>query len=184
MLHRALGQGSSPGTFLPARDSLPARDRSDPYRMFAAVRRWQLAGSVRVSGSGGSALSLWERVRPHRCADCGQLMAGSTSRPAKLYLYCFRSARRTVGRVAAIPGRRLPGHRPGARLLLFGRIRWVAGLGRGGGAAAYVESLGNRLPAAGPGRLNVAIQPAVGGLSALGLSRGGRPSRPAYIKSH
>jgi hypothetical protein len=34
----------------------------------------------------------------------------------------------------------------------------VAGLGHGGGAAAYVESWGNRLPAAGPGRLIAAVQ--------------------------
>ncbi len=33
---------------------------------------------------------------------------------------------------------------------------------------AYVGSLGSWLPVAGPGRLNVAVQPAVGGLSILG----------------
>jgi hypothetical protein len=123
----------------------------------------------------------WKRMRPRRYADCGQLMAGSTSRPARLSQYRFRPAGRTV---TATVGRNTrwrwaPGHRPGRR---GGFPRRPGGPGccspaesaglRASGAVewrqAYMGSWGNLLPAAGPGRQNVAVQPAVGGLSTLG----------------
>jgi hypothetical protein len=88
---------------------------------------WWLAGSVRVSGVGGLARSHGrERVRPRRYASCGQLMAGSTLRPARLSQYRFRPARRAVGRdtrkatSGPSPGPRVS---PAARLLLPGRVR-------------------------------------------------------------
>ncbi len=88
------------------------------------ARRWQSAGCIRVSGAEGP--SSGYQVRQRRCADCGQWVAGSTSRPAWLTQSCSGSAGRTVGRdtrkVASGP---TPGPRvaPLARLQLPGRVR-------------------------------------------------------------
>jgi hypothetical protein len=59
-----------------------------------------------------------------------------------------------------------PSRRPGCGSPAESAV--VVGHGCGGGVAAYVESWGILLPAAGPGLLIVAVQPAVGGLSTLG----------------
>jgi hypothetical protein len=133
-------------------------------RSLLAVGRFRTPGRVSHGSVGGFALSRGgsdsERVRPRRYADCGQLMAGSTSIPARLSQYRFRSAVRFVGCDQCDAQKETSGPSPGprvspvARLLLPGRVRWVAGLGRSGGSAAYVGSWGNWLPAAGPGRLN------------------------------
>jgi hypothetical protein len=137
------------------------------------VPRQQLTGFVRVSGVGGLARSHGrERVRPRRYANCGQSMAGSASRPARLFQCRFRPAGRTampegagpwaIARAAGFPRRpgcSSPGESAGLRA--SGAVEWRQAYGRGG-------SWGSWLLAAGPGRLNVAVQPAVGGLSTLG----------------
>ena len=104
---------------------------------------------------------LGRRLRP--------VEAGSTSRPAELSSTVFRP--RWAGWRPRYPEVWSPGHRPG-----FGsprrpgcsssaRVRGVASLGPGGVAAGVRGVLDSWLPAAVPGRLCAAVQPAVGGLS-------------------
>jgi hypothetical protein len=154
-----------PGTFL--RESLPEHGRDD--RM-GCIGSW-LAGSVRVSQRRVLAPSLgWERLPPLEYADCGQwwaLVAGLTSRPAELSSAVFRprwagwrprypevvSGPSSGPRVAPGPAAAL---RPGP---------WCCGPGCGRVAAGVRGALDSWLPAAVPGRLCAAVQPAVGGLS-------------------
>jgi hypothetical protein len=147
-----------------------------------------LAGSVRVSGVGGLARSHGrERVRPRGYASRGQLMAGSTSRPARLCKYRFRPAGCAVGRdtrkatSGPSPGPRVS---PATRLLLPGRVRGVAGLGRSG-VAASVRGVLDQLAAGGRSRATERCSPARGRRPLyLRIMRGGRPSRSAYTESH
>jgi hypothetical protein len=104
------------------------------------------------------------RVASSRYANCGQLIAGSTSRPAGLSQCRFRPAGRTVGRdIRKATSGPSPGPRvsPAARLLLPGRVRGVAGLGHSGVAASVRGVLG-QLAAGGRSRATECCSPVRG----------------------
>jgi hypothetical protein len=159
MLRRAPVSGCRREHFL--RKSLPERGWADPCQVHQLV-----VGSFRPSQwRRGLARSHGrERVRPRRYASCGQMMAGSTSRPARLSQYRFRPAGRAVGRdtrkSTSGPSFR-PRVYPATRLLLPGQVRGVAGLGLSGVAASVRGVLG-QLAAGGRSRATECCGPARG----------------------
>jgi hypothetical protein len=94
------------------------KSSENSFQIFAAGS-WQVPSE---SVPQGGPVPWWERVHPRRYAVDGRLN-------------CFRSAGRTVGRdtrkeaSGPSPGLRVS---PAARLLLPGRVRWVAGKWRRG----------------------------------------------------
>jgi hypothetical protein len=111
----------------------------------------------------------WERLPPFEHADCGRWWPAQP-RVQPGYPVPFPAP---TGRAGGRDTRRWSlGHRPGRGSPRWpgcsspGRVRWVVGLGLGGVAAGVRGVLDSWLPAAVPGRLCAAVQPAVGGLSA------------------
>ncbi len=158
----------------------------------APARSWQVPSES--VGVGVSAKSRGrEQLPPLGYADCGRWWPAQPRVQPNNPVPFSAPAGRAGGRDTR---RWSPGHRPG-----FGstrrpgcsstaRVRCGASLGPGGVAAGVRGVLGSWLPAAVPGRLCAAVQPAVGGLSTA-ESGGLTPwwasesvPRSAYTESH
>jgi hypothetical protein len=132
----------------------------------APARGWQVPSES--VGVGVLAKSRgWEQLPPLGYADCGR-WGPAQRRVQPIYPVPFSAP--ASGRDTR---RWSPGHRPGLGsprrpgCSSSARVRWVASFGPGGVAAGVLVRgvLDSWLPAAVPGRLCAAVQPAVGGLS-------------------